>query len=33
MVRLEIECLDMILKDVTQPYAAPSGSVPVHDTS
>ena len=33
MIRLEIECLDMILKDVTQPYAAPSGSVPFHDSS
>ena len=30
-IRLEIECLDMVFKDVTQPYVAPSGSVPFHD--
>ena len=30
-IRVEIECLDMLLKDVTRPYAAPSRTVPAHD--
>ncbi len=30
-VRLDVECLDVTLRDVTRPYSAPSGSVPVHD--
>jgi hypothetical protein len=29
-VRAEVECLDVTLKDVTRPYAAPSGKVPGH---
>ena len=28
---LEAECLDVTLKDVTRPYAAPSGKRPRHD--
>jgi hypothetical protein len=30
-VALEVESLDATLKDVTRPYAAPSGKVPTHD--
>ncbi len=30
-VRLQVECLDVILRDVTRPYAAPSGRAPRHD--
>ncbi|RDC74722.1 DUF2948 family protein [Rhodovulum sp. 12E13] len=30
-VGLEAECLDVTLKDVTRPYAAPSGTAPGHD--
>ena len=29
-VRLEAECLDLTLADVTRPYAAPSGKAPSH---
>lgn len=29
-VRLEVECLDVALKDVTRPYLAPSGRAPRH---
>ncbi|WP_108263429.1 DUF2948 family protein [Mangrovicoccus ximenensis] len=29
-LRLEVECLDVLLSDVTRPYAAPSGKVPHH---
>ena len=29
-IRLEVEALDVILKDVTRPYPAPSGKVPDH---
>ena len=29
-VRVEAECLDVTLTDVTRPYAAPSGKVPAH---
>lgn len=29
-LRLEVECLDLMLSDVTRPYRAPSGKVPVH---
>jgi len=29
-IRLEIEALDVTLKDVTRPYRAPSGNVPDH---
>lgn len=29
-IRLEIEALDVTLKDVTRPYRAPSGKVPDH---
>lgn len=29
-IRLEVEALDVTLKDVTRPYAAPSGKVPDH---
>jgi len=28
---LEVECLDVSLKDVTQPYLAPSGKAPSHE--
>ncbi len=28
--RLEVECLDLMLSDVTRPYRAPSGKVPSH---
>jgi len=30
-VALEADCLDVTLKDVTRPYAAPSGKAPSHD--
>ncbi|MFD1157943.1 DUF2948 family protein [Roseovarius aestuarii] len=29
-IRLEVEALEVTLKDVTQPYAAPSGKTPDH---
>ncbi|WP_172332399.1 DUF2948 family protein [Mangrovicoccus sp. HB161399] len=29
-LRLEVECLDLLLSDVTRPYAAPSGRTPRH---
>lgn len=29
-VALDVECLDVALRDVTRPYRAPSGSVPIH---
>lgn len=29
-LRLEVECLDLMLSDVTRPYRAPSGKVPSH---
>ena len=29
-IRAGVECLDVSLKDVTRPYAAPSGKVPGH---
>lgn len=29
-VRLEVECLEVTLRDVTRPYEAPSGKAPVH---
>lgn len=29
-LRLEVECLDLMLSDVTRPYRAPSGKVPTH---
>jgi len=28
--RLEVECLDLMLSDVTRPYQAPSGKAPSH---
>lgn len=31
-VRLEVEALEMTLRDVTRPYRAPSGKAPDHDT-
>lgn len=31
-IRLEIEALEVTLKDVTRPYRAPSGKVPRHDS-
>ena len=31
-IRLEIEALEVRLRDVTRPYRAPSGKVPCHDT-
>ncbi|WP_116085484.1 DUF2948 family protein [Tropicimonas sp. IMCC34011] len=30
-VALDVECLDVSLRDVTRPYAAPSGKAPRHD--
>jgi hypothetical protein len=30
-IRLELEALEVVLKDVTRPYRAPSGSMPGHD--
>jgi hypothetical protein len=32
-VALEVECLEVSLRDVTRPYAAPSGKAPVHPGS
>ena len=29
-IALDVECLDVVLKDVTRPYVAPSKSVPKH---
>ncbi len=29
-IKAEVEALDMVLRDVTRPYLAPSGKVPVH---
>ncbi|WP_138468310.1 DUF2948 family protein [Poseidonocella sp. HB161398] len=29
-LRFEAECIDVLLSDVTRPYAAPSGKVPQH---
>ena len=29
-IAAEVECLDLVLKDVTRPYLAPSGKVPSH---
>lgn len=29
-IRARVECLDLILRDVTQPYLAPSGKTPNH---
>lgn len=29
-ISLEVECIDMLLADVTRPYAAPSGKAPHH---
>lgn len=31
-IRLEVEALEIVLKDVTRPYRAPSGTVPRHDS-
>lgn len=30
-IRLSVECLDIRLRDVTRPYAAPSGKAPRHE--
>ena len=30
-IRLEVEAIEVTLKDVTRPYAAPSGKLPSHD--
>ena len=30
-IALEVECLDVALRDVTRPYAAPSGAAPSHE--
>ncbi|MHC0054507.1 DUF2948 family protein [Actibacterium sp. D379-3] len=30
-IALDVECLDVTLKDVTRPYLAPSRKVPVHE--
>lgn len=30
-MRLEVECLDIMLTDVTRPYKAPSGNAPSHE--
>lgn len=30
VIALEVECLDVVLKDVTRPYAAPSKTAPQH---
>jgi hypothetical protein len=30
-IRLEVEALELTLKDVTRPYRAPSGKAPTHD--
>jgi len=29
-IKLTVECLDIVLKDVTRPYIAPSGHAPTH---
>jgi hypothetical protein len=29
-IALEVECLDVTLRDVTRPYAAISGKLPMH---
>jgi hypothetical protein len=29
-VRIDVECLDLALRDVTRPYVAPSGKLPKH---
>lgn len=29
-IAADVECLDLVLKDVTRPYLAPSGKVPSH---
>jgi len=29
-VRIDVECLDLALRDVTRPYVAPSGKAPQH---
>ncbi|WP_212525400.1 DUF2948 family protein [Actibacterium sp. MT2.3-13A] len=31
VIALDVECIDVTLKDVTRPYAAPSRAVPKHD--
>lgn len=31
-VAVEVECIDVTLRDVSRPYAAPSGLAPDHDT-
>ena len=31
-IRLSVEALEVTLRDVTRPYAAPSGKLPHHDT-
>ena len=31
-IRLEVEALEITLKDVTRPYKAPSGKAPAHET-
>ncbi|MBT0958367.1 DUF2948 family protein [Alphaproteobacteria bacterium KMM 3653] len=30
-IAAEVECLDLVLKDVTRPYKAPSGKAPGHE--
>lgn len=30
-IRLEVETIEMTLRDVTRPYRAPSGNIPAHD--
>ncbi len=30
-IRLDVEAVNVTLKDVTRPYRAPSGSIPTHD--
>ena len=30
-IAVEVEALEVILRDVTRPYAAPSGKVPGHE--
>ncbi|MGS4946987.1 DUF2948 family protein [Meridianimarinicoccus sp. RP-17] len=29
-IRVDVECLDLVLRDVTRPYVAPSGKAPAH---
>lgn len=31
-IRLEVETIEMTLRDVTRPYRAPSGNIPAHDS-